>query len=229
MSQPRAWWLACAIAGFVALATAVYFGQIPNLAIPDTPGGAGSIIAFEIVRTPADVAALFDSAPDTGLFVAAMRHATWVDALIFIPAYTLFLCAAMLAMRTRGPRIAASGVIAMLLAALFDELEGMQLFTIMADLPGSQSTIDWLIPLVRGKFALLGLAAGAIGWLVARLGGYWRIAGLIITIGAALTLFGVSSDTQAGLLGLGGAVSWLTILIVAILRLLTQHRAASPR
>ncbi len=216
MSRTRAWWLACTIAGIVTIATSIYFGQIANLAIPDSPGGAGSIIAFEIVRTPADVAALFDSAPDTGLFVAAMRHATWVDALVFIPAYTLFVCAALMAMRPRGSKIAAAGIVAMLLAALFDELEGVQLFAIMDALPGTQATIDWLIPLVRAKFALLGVAAMTIGWLLARTGGWWRLAGLVVTIGGAVTMIGLSSDARAGYLGLGGALSWLTLLGVAM-------------
>jgi hypothetical protein len=198
-----------------------YFGMIPNIeSCAETGGNLGSIIAFEIVRAPADVATLFGEEPCRGQFLAAMRHATWVDALAFIPAYSAFLICGMIALRSRGPKIAAAGVAAVLLGALFDQIEGVQLFAIMANLPGEQSTIDLLIPMVRGKFALLSLGALAIGWLIARIGGVWPVVGLIVTAGGAIMLFGTTNDAQTPLLGLGGLISWTVLLATAIARIL---------
>ena len=120
-----------------------------------------------------------------------------------------------MAMRERGPALALSGVVCALVAAIFDELEGVQLFSIIAHMPGEQVMIDWLIPYVRGKFALLALVVLAIGWLMARSGGWMRLAGLIVTIGGAVTMIGLSDNSRAGLLGLGSAISWLMLIVIA--------------
>jgi hypothetical protein len=228
MDDELKWWWRCAGAGLVTMIISFYFGMIPNIeACAETRPGLGSIIAFEIVRTPADVATLFGTEPCRGQFLAAMRHATWVDALAFIPAYTAFLVLALIALRGRGPKIAAAGAAAVVLGAIFDEIEGVQLFTVMAALPGEQSAIDILIPMVRGKFAFLALGALAIGWLMARLPGFfWGIAGLIVTAGGAVMLFGVSSDAQAAFLGLGGAISWGTLFLAAIARIFVLQMKA---
>ncbi|MBC2776081.1 hypothetical protein [Parasphingopyxis marina] len=230
MKDEAKWWWRCAGAGLVTTIISFYFGMIPNIeSCAETGGNLGSIIAFEIVRTPADVATLFGEEPCRSQFLAAMRHATWVDALAFIPAYAAFLICGLIALRSRGPKIAAAGVAAVLLAALFDEIEGMQLFAIMADLPGGQSTIDLLIPMVRGKFALLSLAALAIGWLIARIGGFWPMAGLIVTAGGAIMLFGATEDARSALLGLGGLISWTVLLAMAIARILVLRAGKHPQ
>lgn len=218
MTSTRAWWIACLIAGIITITTSLYFGMIPNIEATEVPDGINSIIAFEIVRTPADVAALFTDQAIANGFLEAMHHATWVDALVFIPAYTLFLCAALMALRPLGSKVAIAGVIVALLAALFDQIEGVQLFRIMDALPGTQAMIDILIPMVRGKFALLGLTALAVGWLLSKPGGWGRLAGLLVTLGGAVTMFGLSSDEQSGFLGLGGLISWLTLFVVAVVQ-----------
>lgn len=217
-------WIACALIGVVTIAISIGFGMIPNIAGCGDVGRAGSIIAFELVRTPADVAALFGQPPCTGPFVEAMRLATWIDALAFIPAYSAFLITGLLALRPNGRIVSLAGIAAILLAALFDEIEGVQLFRIMADLPGRQPVIDLLIPLVRGKFALLGLGALAIGWLLAKPGGVGRITGLLVTIGGALTMVGLYGDDNARFLTLGSAISWLTLLGVAGVRSFRENR-----
>ena len=134
---------------------------------------------------------------------------------------------AFLALRGQGSRIARIGIIAVLIAALLDQLEGVMLFRIMDDLPGTQATIDWLIPFVRGKFALLGLAAVGIGWLVAAKGRLWILAGLIIAAGGIMMIVGTVSDGQARFLASGGAISW-TLLFVLALAMLWMTRRARP-
>ena len=226
MSRTAAWWATCLGAGIATLIVAIGFGVIPNIGGCGPGGDAGAIIAFEIVRTPADVAALFGTEPCRTPFVEAMRLSLWIDALVFIPAYTLFLCAGLMALRSQGPMLTLAGVVCALLAAVFDELEGVQLFTILAALPGEQATIDWLISYVRGKFALLALVALFLGWLMARRGGWMRWTGLLVTIGGAVTMFGLSDDSRAGLLGLGGALAWIPLLIAAAIIVWRGRRAA---
>ena len=224
--KDHTWWIACLCAGALTIALSIGFGLIPNISGCGDDGGAGSIIAFELVRTPADVAALFGQPPCTGPFREAMRLATWIDALVFIPVYSAFLIAGLLALRPNGRIVALAGIAAVLFAALFDEIEGVQLFRIMTDLPGSQPIIDLLILLVRGKFALLGIGALAIGWLLAKPGGAGRITGLLVTLGGALTMVGLYGDEYARFLTLGSALSWLTLLGVAAVRSLRGRRAA---
>jgi len=58
-------WRWCALAGLATLAASTLFGQVPGLAPCGDIGGADPVIALELVRGPADVAALFGSEPCT--------------------------------------------------------------------------------------------------------------------------------------------------------------------
>lgn len=224
----RKWWWRCAGVGLIVILITFYFGTVPNAqGCPPHPE-LGAVIAFEMVRTPVDVAALFGEAPCTGPFTDAMRHITWVDALLFIPAYTLFLATALIALRPYGPKIAWAGIAIAVLAALFDQFEGVMLFRIMDNLPGTQPTIDWLIPLVRGKFLMLAIVAAIIGWLVARQGRLWALAGFIITFGGAMTAYGLADESQARFLASGGAVSWIMLLLTALIAIWVGRNRSEP-
>jgi hypothetical protein len=222
-SQPkseRAWWWRCAGAGLITLIIGYYFGIIPNIDGCAVAGGEqalGSIMAFEIVRTPDDVAALFGSEPCTGPFLAAMRHATWVDALGFIPAYSAFLICALLALRHYGGSLSGIGVAAILGAAFFDQVEGMWLFAIMADLPGNQGLINWLIPAVRVKFLLLGIGAIAIGVLLTRHRGLGFLFGPVIALGGLASTSLMIGDQYVAVTVLGNTVAWLALFLAAAL------------
>ena len=90
IADANTWWWRCAGSGLIVILITVYFGLVPNAdGCPPHPE-LGAVIAFEIARTPADVAALFGTPPCQGPFTEAMRHITWVDALAFIPAYSAF-------------------------------------------------------------------------------------------------------------------------------------------
>lgn len=228
-AESRKWLWRCAGFGLLVILNSLYFGLVPDAeGCPPHPE-LGAVIAFEIVRSPLDVAALFGEAPCTGPFTEAMRHITWVDAILFIPAYTLFLVSALIALRKRAPAVAWVGIAAAVLAALSDQLEGVMLFRIMDDLPGRQGDIDWLILFVRAKFALLAVAAAAIGLLIGRIGRYWSIAAFIITVGAALTVYGVTDDAQARFLASGSAISWATILLAMLILLALSRGEAAIR
>ena len=216
----RSWWWRCAGAGLITLTIAYYFGEIGNIegCAPGTGAeNLGSIIAFELVRTPADVALLFGSPPCTQPFLEAMQHATWVDALGFIPAYSAFLICGLIALRRYGGSLAGLGIAAIAAAAIFDQIEGFWLFSIMSDLPGSQGEINWLIPSVRAKFVLLGVGAIAIGVLLTRRKGLGFLFGSIIALGGLGGLMLIASDQYIGLTLLGSTISWLTLFLAALI------------
>ena len=216
----RSWWWRCAGAGLITLVIAYYFGEISNIGGCAPGTGAenlGSVIAFELVRTPADVALLFGSPPCTPPFLEAMRHATWVDALGFIPAYSAFLICGLIALRRYGGSLAGLGIAAIAAAAIFDQIEGFWLFSIMSDLPGSQGEINWLIPSVRAKFVLLGVGAIAIGVLLTRRKGLGFLFGPIIAPGGLGGVLLIADDQYIGLTLLGSTISWLTLFLAALI------------
>ncbi len=216
----RGWWWRCAGAGLVTLVISYYFGEIPNIEGCATDIGEaeiGSIIAFELVRAPAHVSALFGTEPCTASFLAAMRHATWVDALGFIPAYSAFLICGLIALRRYGGSLSGIGVAAIVAAAVFDQIEGFWLFSIMADLPGSQGEINWLIPAVRAKFLLLGVGAITIGVLLTRRKGLGFLFGPIVALGGLMGTALIADDRYIGITLQGTAIAWLALFIAALI------------
>lgn len=209
-------WLFAVKAGLLVILISLAFGWLPGIEGCGDTGVTGSIVAFELVRSPAEVAALFGGEPCRAVFASAMRDALLLDAFAFIPAYVALLVFPMLALARLGPRIAAAGVAAVGLAALLDEVEGVLLLGILADLPGDPGRIALLVPVVRAKFALLGLTAAAIGWLFARTGSAGRLVGAAITLGGALTVWGIADPARANLLVQGATLSWLCIFLAAL-------------
>ena len=219
---PSLAWRTTALAGLAVIACLVVFRLIPNLASCGPDQGLGPVMAFELAARPADFAALFGADPCRGPLIAAMRRMLWIDALAFIPAYSALLVFPLVALRGNGPKLAAAAIAAIIAAALFDEFEGVQSFAILANLsanaPADPASIALLIPAVRAKFALLALATMAIGWLLAREGGWARLSGLVVTAGAALMIAGLAGNAWAGLLTLGGLVAWTWLFVLAFWR-----------
>lgn len=202
-------WRWAALAGLATIAISIAFGTIPGIHACGLPGEP--ILNFEFVKSPADVAALF---PDhcRAEHVAAQRHGLWLDSMGFIPVYSAFLILSLVALRREGgnaSRLAGTGIVLTLVAALSDQIEGLQLFRLLDTLPGQQSTIDILIPAVRTKFALLAVAIGIAAWLHFLKPGWRKLAAAVMAVGAALSLAGLIGDRS--LLMQGGAISWLTL------------------
>ena len=216
-------WRWAVLAGLLAMATSIGFGQIPGIQACSLHGDA--ILNFEFVKTPSEVAALF---PGTCRIehVAAQRHGLWLDSLGFIPSYTAFLILSLVGLRTEGSgvakRIAGTGIVLTLIAALCDQFEGIQLFRILGELPGTQATINLLMPAVRAKFGLLALVIILVGWLHLQMPGWRKPAGAIIAIGGLWSLAGlfVSLDWLLQ----GSAVAWLVLLLTNII--LATRKAA---
>jgi hypothetical protein len=183
-------WRLCVLAGVVAFVISWGFGQIPGLAsCGPTPGGLGSIIGFELARTPGDVAALFGAEPCRARLIAAQINGLWLDELGFIPAYTAFLVLAAIATcRGRMRQI----VVAMLLvAAISDEVEGLLMYGIMRTLPGTAAQLTQLWWAVHIKFGLLALATTLIGLAILRTGGLWAMLfGIVVWVGGMAAIYG---------------------------------------
>ena len=209
-------WRWAALAGLVALAISFGFGQIPGIHACGLPGDA--ILNFEFVKAPSEVAVLF---PDhcRAEHVVAQRHGLWLDALGFIPTYTSFLILSLIGLRTEAGtaalRITGIGIGLTLIAALCDQFEGLQLFRILDDLPGTQATINMLMPAVRTKFGLLALVIMLVGWLHMQRSGWRKPAGAVIMIGGLWSLVGLF--TQREWLLQGSAVAWLMLLLTNII------------
>ncbi len=216
-------WRWAALVGLLAMAISIGFGQIPGIHACSLNGDA--ILNFEFVRTPAEVAALFPGNCRIE-HVAAQRHGLWLDSLGFIPAYTAFLILSLLGLQTEASGvarwIARTGIVLTLIAALCDQFEGIQLFRILGELPGTQSTINWLMPAVRTKFGLLALVIILVGWLHVQRPGWRKPAGATIVIGGLWSLAGLFIERDWLLQG--SAVAWLVLLVTNII--LATRKAA---
>lgn len=223
MTGRRAWTL-CAVAGVLAFVASWLFGRIPDLK-PCGPSELGAILAFEFVRSPAEVAALFNQEPCRTVLIAAQRTGLLLDGLWFIPAYTAFLMLAALAAGGRGARIMAGMA---LVAGLSDEVEGVLLYTILGALPGSQMIIDNLSVAVHAKFALLALATLGVGVQLMRGARpvLTRVAGLGIAIISGFALLRLAQGEVTGMM-LCFAIGWIALLAVAIVGAARQPAAAA--
>lgn len=209
------------------------FGRVPGLVACGPTGALGPVIAFELVHSPADVAALFGSEPCRSTLAAAQRSALWLDGLGFIPAYSAFLIFAVAALIRHGQwKWALIALVAG--AGLLDEVEGHILGRILDALPGSQAPIDILFWIVRIKFALLALATAGIGVALAGFRRWWTVAvGIWLVIWASRALHGLYPTPDATMMT-AFAVGWISLLPVALLgawrpSLFAQAHAVPPR
>lgn len=204
-------WRWAVLAGLVAMTISIAFGMIPGIHACGLPGEP--ILNFEFVRTPAEVAVLFPQACRAE-HVTAQHTGLWIDALGFIPSYTAFLLLSLLGLRREGGsaamKLTGPAMAMALVAALCDQFEGIQLCRLLGDLPGTQSTIDLLMPAVRTKFGLLALVVTIVGWLHLQRPGWRKGAGVMIALGGLWSLSGLFFER--GWLLQGSALAWLVLL-----------------
>ncbi|MFM5884192.1 MAG: hypothetical protein ACKOQ3_02465 [Novosphingobium sp.] len=204
-------WAALFSLPFLAISQA--FGLIDGLTACST--STEPILAFELVRSMAEVAALFP--PDCRAVAAAAQvKGLWLDNLAFIPVYTGFLVLYLLALGRDRPnlrRLLHAGIAMTALAALADYWENSRLMLILADLPGSKATIDQLVPAPRLKFVLLGVVVILAGFALQANGGWRRFAGLIALAGGAISLFALFGNAQW--LHLGALLGWLPLVLTS--------------
>jgi hypothetical protein len=214
-------WRWAAVAALGVIACAIGFSSIPGIDACGT--GGDPILAFEFVTNPAEVAALFPG-HCRDVHAAAQRTGLLLDGMGFIPVYSAFLILSLVALRREGgmwaQRLSGIGVAAVLVAALLDQFEGVQLYRILENLPGTLDMIALLMPAVRGKFFLLAIAALLIGWLYFKRGGLHIPAGGLIMTGAIWSIAGLFVDHEW--VARGSALAWLvlicTTLVMAVKR-----------
>ena len=192
------------------------FGRIAGLSPCGPSGGAGAVIALELVRSAEQVIALFGSEPCTGRLIAAQREALWLDLLAFIPAYTAFLALGAVALRRSGLVLALAAMSVFLAAGLLDEIEGLVLFKLLGNLPGTQALYDGLFWTVRPKFALLGLGEIMLAALLWRGPLIGKIASGLLLAGGLASLFFLFNDPHAPAMMKGHSYAWGALLIVAL-------------
>jgi hypothetical protein len=210
----RTAWRWCAAAGIVAFICSWAFGRIPGLVACGPTGGLGPILAFEFVRTPADVAALFGSQPCTATLVAAQKTGLLLDGLGFIPSYTAFLILGAIGAGARG-WIRTAVIAALIVAGVSDQIEGGLLYAILRDLPGTPALIGPLWWAVHVKFALLALGTMGISEGIARGRLVRRLFAALIGPGSFFALLGLIS-AQAGWMMIGFTIAWVALLLAAV-------------
>jgi len=102
------------------------------------------------------------------------------------------------------------------IAGLSDEIEGVSMWQIMDNLPGTPGQLDALWWAVHIKFALLALGTTAIG--LALLGKFklWpMLFGLIVAVGGAAAIYGFWTLPNAMMMA-GFTYAWFAILATAI-------------
>ncbi len=191
------------------------FGSIPDLRACGPTGGAGAIVAFELVRSPADMLTLFGAEPCTSQLAAAQRTGLWLDMLAFIPAYSAFLALGIWALRDAKGRLAVAALAAVLAGGLLDEIEGLVMFGLLDGFPGSPDQFTALFWTVRPKFALLGLGALLAAVLLLRGTMIARIAAVPVAGGALLSLWFLFADPRNPLMMAGHRYAWTALLVVA--------------
>lgn len=204
-------WRWAALLSLPFLLIALSFGRIDG--IKACPGEGEPILNFELVASPAEVAAQFP--PDCAqAAIAAQGKALRLDNLGFIPVYSALFIVVLMALGSENPgarRLVQLGVTMVVVAAAADYWENSRLAAIAANLPGDQATIDQLYPAPRIKFGLLALVEILIGLLHWQAGGWRRLAGGAMAIGGALTLAGFAANREWILLG--GMIAFLPTLI----------------
>ena len=205
-------WRWAALAAVGVILCAIGFASIPNINICGT--ATDPILAFEFVLNPEEVAALFPQNCREAV-VEAQRTGLLFDALVFIPIYSALLILSLVGLRRERPSpLAGAAIAAVVIAALLDEFEGLQLWAILSNMPGTAENIALLMPAVRGKFLLLALAVGVIGWLHVRVGGWRMLAGIAMIGGAALSIFGLFTDYHR--VAAGAALAWLILIVTTL-------------
>lgn len=182
------------------------------------------MIALELVRTTQDVLALFGAEPCTSRLIAAQRQALWLDMLAFIPAYTLFLLSATVALYRSGLGMALLAFNLFMFAGALDEIEGLVLFKLLDELPGNQRLFDGLFWTVRPKFALLGLGEMLLAAMLWRGALFDKIAAGAMLAGGLASLRYLAIAPHDPAMMTAHIVAWAALLVVALVRAFAPRR-----
>lgn len=230
MSRMRMWWGLCVAAGAVMLAMTVMMGAVPGQVACDGDLSLGAMLRFELVRSPADIDALFGGDPCRATLAGALDAMNRIDVKAFIPAFTLFQIFAAGAMCGRGRELAYAVIAAAMVAGACDLLEDRILFSIADQVRSGGSTyavpFTMLSAFVHAKFALLAIAAVLLGLLARRESGWLaKFGGLTMIAGGLCSLAGT---ILPALLSTGLVLAWAVLLLIAVMGAVRSMRADAP-
>lgn len=223
--HPRAAFRISFAVGLLVLAVTVMFAmQDPVVPCGNLPRNYAPMLAFELARSTADLAAIFGSEGGglwdcRSLAVQRLDAVNVVDVLVYIPAYGVFMACFFLGMRARNATLGTLGFRVAVGAALGDFAENACLMSLT---PEVDPTSFWfaLLPWATAvKWLGLGVAAAIAAAI------YWRsssarvwniVAGLACAVAFLSTVASIAVPAMFGpLVGLGVGLSWLIYLITA--------------
>jgi hypothetical protein len=200
------------VAGLATLAASMGF---PPVDACGPTNGTGPIIAFELVRSPAQLAELFGPASCSSKFQLAQMLASWWDALAFIPAYAAFLALGAWALRGDTRRLWRIAAAVLVVAALLDEIEGLILLRLAAHWQDPPDLFGALFFTVRPKFALLSLGSLLLAALAWRGPFFGKVAAVLMATGGLVSLALLFIEPHAPTMMNGHRYSWMALLALA--------------
>ncbi|MGH8178209.1 MAG: hypothetical protein ACREV5_18285 [Steroidobacter sp.] len=207
------------IAGLVILAlTGMSMTQEPARPCGALPANYAPIIAFELARSDADLRAIFGATRDAcrSDMISRMDAVNWIDVLVFIPLYGVFMAAFFAAMRARREKLATRGIQITVLALGADYFENVCLMLLT---PALDASSVWfaLLPWATGvKWLALG-AAAATAALIFMKGSPRNYVAAAVCVGTLVaTILAMASPAQFGpWLSAGVGASWVVFLVTA--------------
>lgn len=180
------------------------------------PRGYAPIIAFELVRTPEDLALLFGARASAcqADFVAAMNSANWGDLLMYMPLYGAFLVLFFAGFLDRERKVAAAGMTIAVLSVLGDVVENVYLFRITEDLQRAPMWLGGLAAATGWKWLGLGVVGGLAAYLLRSFGALGKLGALLCLGALPLSIATVIDPRRFGpMVTLGVGLSWFAILV----------------
>ena len=206
-------------AGLVVLALTV----LSLLQTPPTPcghlrAGYAPIIAFELARSQADFDAIFGTADDAcrAAMIDRMDTTNWVDALLLVPVYSLFLIFFLVGMRTRQASLATFGIPVVLLASFGDYVENLCLMQLTANLDAQSFWASLLVWATGVKWLGLGAVSAIAASIYAQGQPRNLVAVIVCTLSAVLVVAAIVQPGKLGqLISPAVAIGWVTFLLTA--------------
>jgi uncharacterized membrane protein len=229
MTQTTAHRISLGGAVVVLLLTLYSLFQPPLVVCGNLTNGYAPVIAQELARSVGDLHAIFGDVPSACRTAIAARLdlITWIDCLVFIPAYGVFLLFFFFAMAPRDDRSALFGFILSAVAVVADYVENVCLFQITAgpDVTGFALAI---LPWATGiKWLALGLAGAVGGTILIQSGRVNYPAAALCALGFLGTILAIANPHLFGKFASDAVVlSWLVFLIVDIRRSLPRGASA---
>jgi hypothetical protein len=218
-------WRWAAVGAAATIIVGTLFGMVPGIEACGPATGAGQWATFQSIASVADVQAMIR--PDCAAsFVPALRKSMRLDALAFIPAFTLLLGASVIAMRPPRWLLLAS-LAALAGGFVADQWEGISLLAILGDVPGTAEQVRAVVLAHIVKKVLLALTTGLIGIALLTMAGRRRWTGIIVVAGALAAMINLISNFSGGEAGL--LVSWLALAVVACAGAVAEWRQARVR